>query len=310
MQNIFQSNVWEEFKLKTGYQKSFWIEGVLILLKKLPFGQTMLYAPMIQREKLDVVKSEVFRQRIREIARRENSIFCRVELDIPCQDDSCALLPSPYIKAFEEVQPEHTLVLDLTKSEDKLFAEMKQKGRYSIRNAVKFEVKVANEKDLSGALDIFFELYSSTAKRHRISYRNRNYFENLVSSLHKDDLIKVYTAYKDIEGKYTPLASAIVAYSGETAIYMFGASSDEHKNFQAPCLLQWRIIQESHHHGFKKYDFFGIAPSDDPKHPWAGITRFKKQFGGVQVNIAGSFDLILKPFEYKIFEIAEKIRRR
>jgi len=91
---------------------------------------------------------------------------------------------------------------------------------------------------------------------------------------------------------------------------MFGASSDEYKNLMAPYLLHWEIIQEARELGFEKYDFFGVAPDDDPKHAWAGVTRFKKQFGGEVESIMGSYDLVAKPIQYKLFKLAEKIRRR
>ena len=47
MKNIFQSLEWEQFKLKTGYAKSYWVEDVLVLQKKLPLGFSMLYSPMV-----------------------------------------------------------------------------------------------------------------------------------------------------------------------------------------------------------------------------------------------------------------------
>jgi lipid II:glycine glycyltransferase (peptidoglycan interpeptide bridge formation enzyme) len=78
----------------------------------------------------------------------------------------------------------------------------------------------------------------------------------------------------------------------------------------APYLLHWEIILDAKKQNLKEYNFLGVAPNEDQNHPWAGITRFKKQFGGYQADILGSFDLPLKPLEYKLFKFAEKIRRK
>lgn len=307
MESIFQSKYWEEFKLKTGYQKSYWLDGILILRKDLPLGYSMLYSPLVKESQVAALSDKDFNKTIQTICEDNNAIFYRLELDIPKDQFEP---PKAFIRAFEEMQPEHTLTLDLTKSTDQLLAEMKQKGRYNVRLASKNEISIIKETDLQHGVDVFFKLYSFTAKRHHITYRTKNYFDNFAQTIGQNDLMKIYTAYKVIDGKNTPLASAIIVYSGKTAIYMFGASSDEYKNLMAPYLLHWEIIQESKEQGYEKYDFFGIAPDDDPKHAWAGVTRFKKQFGGEVESIMGSYDLVAKPIQYKLFKLAEKIRRR
>lgn len=307
MESIFQSKEWEEFKLATGYAKSYWVEDILVLQKELPLGRTMLYSPMVSGEAAtSIMGNELsikgFIDQIRGIAARENSIFFRLELDLP-HDTRPMILNTEFgfAKSFEEMQPEHTLILDLTKSEGEILAQMKQKGRYNIKIADKNGIRIEKENSIEN----FYHLYSETGRRHHISFRGKEYFVNLLDILTRSDYIAVYTAFLG----NLPVASAIVVYSGSQAIYMFGASSDEHKNLMAPYLLHWQIIQESKQKGCEAYDFFGIAPDDNPRHPWAGVTRFKKQFGGEQYDILGSFDLPFRPLEYTLFKIAEKIRR-
>ncbi len=314
MQSIFQSKEWEEFKLKTGYQKSYWIDGILVLQKNLPFGHSMLYSPMISQAQLDRIKNSELRikqflQKIRVIAKENNSVFYRLEATVSSIElNSYRLILTAFKKAFEEMQPEHTLVLDLTKSEEQLLSGMKQKCRYNIKLAAKNNIEIRKSEEQSD-IDKFYELYFSTAKRHHISCRSKSYFNLLLEILGRSGYAQVYTAEAKIEGKIRTLASAIIVYSGETAVYMFGASSDEYKNLMAPHLLHWQIIQDAKAASYLKYDFFGIAPDDNPKHPWAGITRFKTQFGGEQLDLIGSYDLIIQPLKYQLFKLAEKIRR-
>ncbi|MFA7252955.1 MAG: peptidoglycan bridge formation glycyltransferase FemA/FemB family protein [Patescibacteria group bacterium] len=315
MASIFQSKEWEQFKLATGYQKSYWIEGILVLQKNLPFGRSMLYSPMVSEDQSSKLKDKNFLKEIREIANREKAFFYRFESTATTLDFKLSAFG--FQKAFEEMQPEHTWILDLTQPTEKMLAGMKQKCRYNLKIAQNNNIKVEEEN----TADTFFELYSETAKRHGISFRSKKYFDQLLEILSKSGYARTYTAFGEIKDSPAPsnspsgmgripLASAIIVYSGDTAIYMFGASSKEYKNMMAPNLLHFEIIQEAKANGFKKYDFFGIAPNDDPKHPWSGITRFKKQFGGEQVDLLGSHDLILRPMEYNLFKIAERIRRR
>jgi lipid II:glycine glycyltransferase (peptidoglycan interpeptide bridge formation enzyme) len=315
--NIFQSKEWEECKLQTGYQKSYWVDGILVLQKNLPFGYSMLYSPLVEKEQVDSLTGgsvDRFMQGIHSIAKGNKAIFYRLELDVPKTLNSELLILNSYKKAFEEMQPEHSLVLDLTKSEEELLAEMKQKGRYNIKVAEKSGIRVESPQG-GGAIGDFYELYSKTGRRHGITYRKEAYFQKLLEILGKSGYARVYKAtHRNPESRAEDsakkvLAAAIMVYSGKTAIYMFGASSDEDKNLMAPYILQWTMIRDAKAAGFQKYDFFGIAPDDQPDHPWAGVTRFKKQFGGETTEIQGSYDLVMKPLEYQVFKIAEKIRR-
>ena len=147
-------------------------------------------------------------------------------------------------------------------------------------------------------------------QKKKVAFRGKAYFENLLDILGKIDYARAYAAKSKVDGKEVPLAAAIVIFYAEEALYLYGGSSDEHKNLMAPYLLHWKIMLDAKKAGMEKYNFLGIAPTEDPNHPWAGITRFKKQFGGEQRDIAGSYDLVLKPIEYQMFKIAEKIRRK
>ena len=208
------------------------------------------------------------------------------------------------------MQPENTWILDLGKSEDELLSGMSSRCRYNIKLAEKSGVKVHSNESDRKMLNTFFDLFSTTAKRHKISYRGADYFSNFLDILGKAGYARIYSAtLLQEEGKEINLTSGICVYSRDKAIYMFGASSDELRNLKAPNLLVWRMIADAKAAGKKEFDFYGIAPNDDPKHPWAGITSFKKQFGGCQIDIIGSYDLIFKSAEYTAFKMLEKMRR-
>ena len=307
MNSIFQTHEWEGFRLKAGYQKSYWVENILVLQKNLPLGRSMLYSPRVSKDQWSSV-SDRFIEEIQRIGNENSSIFYRLELDSP-ESDSSLLRAHDLKKSFEEMQPEHSLILDISKTEEEILAQMKQKGRYNIKIAKKNDIAIEYSTDRGEILDQFYGLYSTMASRHGITHRNKNYFEKLIEFLGEKDYARCYIATVKENKTKIPVAGAIATFYNGAAIYLYGGSADNFRNLMAPYILHWQMILDAKEKNCKKYDFFGIAPTEDPKHPWAGVTRFKRQFGGEEEHILGSYDLLLKPIEYQIFKVAEKIRR-
>ena len=300
--SIFQTPEWEKFKLETGWQKSYRIDDILVLQKNLPMGRTMLYSPMVDKSQISKIKSQNYGKTIGEIAKENNTIFYRLEIDEPITSQPLDILTRfGYAKAFEEMQPEHTIVINISKEEGEILAQMKQKGRYNIRVATKHNVEVKE----SETVDNFYQLYETMTKRQKISHRDKEYFQKLFDNLRAKSYVKVFEA----RHSNRVLATAIVTYYANRATYLFGGSSQEMKNVMAPYLLHWEIMKDAKAMGFIEYDLFGVAPENQPNHPWAGVTNFKEKFGGKYLELIGSYDKVFKPFEYKLFRLAEKIRR-
>lgn len=107
------------------------------------------------------------------------------------------------------------------------------------------------------------------------------------------------------------LATNIMIDFGDTRTYLHGASSNVKRNLMAPYLLHWELMKDAQSKGIKFYDWWGIAPIDAPAdHPWAGISRFKRGFGGEEVEYPGTFDLVLHPIKYRFYQFIRSLRRR
>ena len=111
------------------------------------------------------------------------------------------------------------------------------------------------------------------------------------------------------QGKY--IAAAIFIYYQQQAYYHHSGSLTEFKNVTAPYLIQWESIREAKKRGMKLYNFFGISREDNPKHPWYGLTFFKKGFGGFEHRWIHAKDkpLKLKYWVTNYYERLERIRR-
>lgn len=211
---------------------------------------------------------------------------------------SKTMCPHCQVKMVKPVQPDNTLVLDLTKSEEELLAAMKHKTRYNIRLAERKGVKIRTSNDPKD-MEEFYKLIEITYQRSKIKAHTKNYYQKQFETLNREGLAKLVIA----EYKGKTLVANFMIFFGQTATYVHGASSNEYRNVMAPHLAQWVAVKAAKEHGFKIYDFWGIAPDDDPKHSWAGVTRFKKGFGGREINYPGTFDLTINQGWYNIYKL-------
>ncbi|MFA5248304.1 MAG: peptidoglycan bridge formation glycyltransferase FemA/FemB family protein [Patescibacteria group bacterium] len=225
---------------------------------------------------------------IKKIAKKEKVIFLRME---PMEKiDNCKLK----IEDSIDVQVSKTIILDLNKLEEELLKEMHQKTRYNIRLAEKKGVNIREAG--SDEFEKFWELMSATVNRDGFRLHEKEYYKKMLEV----ENIKLY--FGEFENKI--LCAGIFSFFGDTAIYLHGASSDENRELMAPHLLQWELIKKAKALGCKYYDFFGI---DEKK--WPGVTRFKKGFGGEELNYPGTFDIIFNKGKYEIYKFLRKARR-
>jgi len=104
------------------------------------------------------------------------------------------------------------------------------------------------------------------------------------------------------------IAGGIFVYLDECGIYYYGASDNEYRNLMAPYLIQWEAIKEAKKRGCKTYDFLGVAPENAKNHPWAGVTEFKKKFGGQIIDYPTAKEMVLRPFWYNVYRLYKFIK--
>lgn len=286
--SFLQSSEWEESQKLEG-RKMWRSSGVLIIRHDLPAGFNYLYCPH------PAAVTKKLLADIAEIAREEKAIFLKV-------DPQENLPPTTYdLRPATSLQPRKTVVIDLKKSEGELLAAMHEKTRYNIRLAERRGVGVFkySSEERKNLPDLFFKLLKETAAREGFHAHEREHYEKLLAIRSENFRNELFFA----EYERKVVAAAIVNFykPSATAIYLHGASSREHKEIMAPHLIHWRIIEEAKRLGFSRYDMWGI----DEKR-WPGITRFKKGFGGREVEYPDSFDIIYRKNLYELYGLAKK----
>jgi peptidoglycan pentaglycine glycine transferase (the first glycine) len=280
--SILQSWVWGEFQKNLGVKiHRFSGEDYInfVIETPVPLGKKYLYSP---RGPLGNVEDAL--DDLKKFAEVDhNTIFARIDPSNPVD------LP----RAAKEAQPADNWMLGLEKTEEELLIDMKPKHRYNINLASRrgVTVRAGTKEDLL----VFWKLLLETAGRGKFQLHPQDYYWQLWETLPEENLKLLIASYK---GK--PLAGMFLTLFSDTVTFLHGGSTNANKDVMAPYLLHWEGIKLVKNLGYKNYDFGGI--SNDPKHVWAGLTRFKKGFGGFEVNYPGTYDLVFSPFWYQAYK--------
>lgn len=220
-------------------------------------------------------------------------------------------------KAPTDVLPVDTLVLDLEAPEKTLLGRMKSKTRYNIRLAARHGVRVdrytAGSPDLNEALAVWARLAGQTEARNALSQTDSSHVASLFSQRPQasprpgDADVELYVARAAADSRYgpAPLAAAVITRTGAQARYLYGASADIGRSLMGPYALQWAAICDAKRRGARYYDFFGVPPVEDARHPLAGLGRFKRGFGGREIHYAGCWDVPMDPATYEVLRSRE-----
>lgn len=287
--SILQSWAWGEF-LESQGQKIYRFSGddYICLATETPIlaGKKYIYCPRGPLGNRDAALED-----IKKLATDRQLVFARLEPQQPMQ------LPP----ALKNVQPVNNWILDTNPTEEALLAAFKPKTRYNINLAAKKGV-VVKEVGKDGLVD-FFRLMMETAGRNSFRLHPQDYYLQMWESLEPNHIRLLLAYYED-----QPVAGVLLTVFGKTVTYLHGGSSQRNKEVMAPYLLHWEAIKLAKQLNCSTYDFGGIAPDESQNHPWAGITRFKKSFGGLEVTYPGAYDYSYSPIWYNAYKNARKLR--
>ncbi len=279
MHNFLQSKKWEELQKAVG-RKVWRIGETLVIQHDLPFKKNYLYSP---RGPIGLM--DEFLNKVKEIAQKEKSIFLKIEPDLNFNQNI-----SNFEKSDKEIQPSKTIVLNISKSEDELLGQMHSKTRYNIRLAQKKGIEIEESQNI----DSFIKLLKETARRDKFYLHPDDYYRKIFQNLNG---IKLFLAKRGNE----IIAGNLVLFFNQEAIYLHGASDHNFRQYMAPYLLQWYSILEAKKNQLIRYDFYGINEIK-----WPGITRFKKGFGGKEINYSGSYNFVFSSFWYVLYNLIRR----
>jgi hypothetical protein len=246
------------------------------------------WGPLWQR-RAEQTDAETFRQAIRAL---RNEFVCRRGLalrlfPIVFCDDLSQFMSILTDEGFSPLGTEtqgRTILMDVTPTIDDL--------REGMRAHWKRELKVGERNRLEvleGTSDELFEkfivMYREMVARKKFAEPNDiNQFSRIQSQLPERFKMKVMLC--GAGGKIS--AGLICSIMGNTAIYLFGATSNDGLKSRGSYLLQWKLIDELKRKGVTTYNLNGINPEKNP-----GTYKFKSDFAGTNgrdVRYVGRLD--------------------
>ena len=301
--SFLQSYEWGEFQKELGnkvwplmvFKDDEPVGASLLYQKKTPMGgKYYWYCPRGPVVKEGYNISSIISSLLGELQNKERAegvIFSR--WDPPVFFDFSAFKTKKTIN----IQPSRTIVLDLSLSEEELLRNMHQKTRYNIRLASRKGVKVreAGKEEFNR----FWELMESTSRRDGFRLHEKEHYRKMLEVT--PDVFRLFVA--EYQGRI--VAANMVSFFGDTVTYVHGASDHEYRQVMASYALQWEVMSQVKSKGYHYYDLYGV---DEEK--WPGVTRFKKGFGGKEVEFPGTYDIVFSGFWYKFYKGARWLRRK
>ncbi len=290
--------------------------AMAVLIRKVPGTPfTLMYgcrAPVCDVHDRETI-AELLRG-LKALAKEYHSYVIKLDPDVPSSDRTFdAVMRSLGFrlkeggKNFEAIQPRYVFRLNIEgKSCDELMAAFHQKTRYNIRLAIRkgVEVKIEGKE----AVPAFAALMLTTGVRDGFVTRQPQYFADMLDNLGSH--ARLYMAYIDGE----PIAGTLAIHYGDKVWYLYGASSNEHRNLMPNYLLQWSMIQWAVELGCRIYDFRGVSGDLSEDNPLYGLYKFKKGFSGDFVEFIGEMDLVLNRPVYFAVEhgtnVFKELRKR
>ncbi len=294
-QVVFRLGVFDQTKLVAAYQLT------LHRLPRLFDGQayTVGYLPR------GPLPDKKMLQALERLGREQKTIFFRIEPNVSSEGlaapgfKSLNLRPAPRPFFYQD-----TFLIDLTKSETELLALMKPKTRYNIKLSQRHGVKVS-EDNSDQAFSEYLRLLKETTQRQGFFAHTEKYHQQMWQALRPAGISRLLKA--EYQGQ--TLAVWILFKWQGVLYYPYGASSDWYRHLMTSNLLMWQAIRLGKKLGCQTFDLWGcLGAKPAPRHPWYGFHRFKEGYGGRLVKFIGSFDLVLQPGLYRLYNFADNLR--
>lgn len=280
------------------------VAGAQVLLRRLPLRLgKRAYLPAAPLFSADEAANDLLWRALR----RCGAAFIKVEPcdwyrprpDLPERLTRAGLRLSP-----ETIQQPRTIVLDLGGTEDDILKRMNQSTRYKCRLGQKKEVTVR----LGEAADAvqFGALMQVTAERDSFYARPPAYYQSVYEAFASSGEVALLIASHAGQD----LAAAMVFRCGETAYYLYGASSNAERNRMPTYIVQWEVIRWAKAAGALRYDLWGVPDADEATLEanfegrddglW-GVYKFKRGFGGAVRRSVGAWDLVNNRALYALY---------
>lgn len=197
-------------------------------------------------------------------------------------------------KPLTRIQPQKTLVLDLTRSEDDILSDFDKNSRYNVGLAERKGVQVIIKEDYDPEL---YQLLERVSKRNQFRIFEEDHYKKFFELDDKNLKTRLFL------GRYKKkiISAYLVVFFNKKAICLHGSSDLRYKKVKPANLLVWKRAQYAKEQGCELLDLWGID-----KNRWPGMTSFKKSFGGNSYTYPKSRDVVFNKFLYQSYIVLKR----
>ena len=244
-------------------------------------------------------------QKIRRAAEENKCVFVRIRPQLRNTPENLTMMKNLGLKkAPMHLHAEHTVMIDLEKDEETLLAEMRKQTRYEVRRSERLGINVWRGSSPS-LFKEFHAVQLETAKRQNFVPPNEGVL--MAEREAFGEKAQIYVADSS-DGQR--ICYGLFLQDGAEAEYFEAASTNLGRSLPGAYGMLWRVMKDFKRQGIKRLNLWGIAPAGAKNHRYAGVTTFKKGFGGEVVEFVPAQDLVIKPWRYKIDYLVESLRRK
>jgi len=240
------------------------VDSVNIFVKTLPFIGSAI---KIQRPERTVNSDKLL-----VISKKKRFVVIYIEPKTSKQRDY--YLSRGFRETKSPSLPSKTILIDLSKSLKKLLSEMHHKTRYNIGLSKRKGVQVKISDDVNE----FADFWQESAKRRGMFFSQKKEIKEIYKAFGKKAVILNAIHLNKVVASVMILSTRTISY------YMYSASTPTGNKIFAPTLLVWNALLWSKKKELKIFDFEGIYDDRFPLKRWKGFTRFKKSFGGKEIE--------------------------
>jgi len=313
--NFLQSWSWGEFQKNLG--KSIGRFGIFVgdkqvgcfqyIVEDAKRGRYLAIAggPIIEWKNLSQKYILQLWKEIKEISLKQNCVFIRLRLQDKDNKELRKRMKSyGFVFAPMHLTADLTHKLDLTLTEEEILKDMRKTTRYEIRKAERNGVKIEFSKNVKELKD-FYKYQIELSKKHGFVPFSYEFLLRQFEAFLEDDRVLLIHAKKNNK----LLSTAFVIFFNGEAVYHYGISTFENNRYPGSYLCQWAAIKEAKLRNCKSYNFWGVSPINKKNHRFAGVSLFKRGFGGFDFAYLPTMDLPIS-WEYIFTWLFESIRKK
>jgi peptidoglycan pentaglycine glycine transferase (the first glycine) len=317
--HLLQLSAWGELKAGFGWRPvrvalagadGQLVAGVQLLLRRLPLRLGWLayapYGPLVDWSDAGQVRDLL--AGVDQVARQQRAVFLKIEPGFGLEGVDFAAYG--FRRSAQTVQPPRTVMLDLSADDEAILARMNQGTRRNIRKSSKNDVEI--REGTRDDVQHLNALLAETGARDEFGVHMPAYYERAY------DLFVPSGHAALILGRHADrdLAGVMVFALGDSAWYLYGASSDRERQRMASYGVQWAGIRWAKARGATEYDMYGV-PDEDPASLEAqfetrsdglwGVYRFKRGWGGTVRRSVGAWDRVYRPALYTGYQLGSRL---